>query len=125
MKRKILLVEDSPILIDGITNMLATTDNAVVDDFATTQKAAISLLDDTEYDIMIVDIELASGNGFEVVKHAQSEAYLHKPPVFVMLTNNATNDYRRYAKRIGVDYFYDKSMEFDLAIEKIEQLSKQ
>ena len=37
-----------------------------------------------------------------------------------MLTNHANAQYRRLAKDLGVKYFFDKSMDFDLAIETIE-----
>ncbi len=124
MKKKILLVEDSAILREGINNMLAAEDISI-DDFAVSQQEAISLLDKKQYDVMIVDIELTQGNGFEVVKHALSNDYPYKRPTFIMLTNNAYKHYRDFAKKLGIDYFYDKSMEFDLAIEKIELLALQ
>lgn len=124
MKKKILLVEDSPILREGINNMLAAEEISI-DDFAVSAQEAISLLDNKQYDMMIVDIELTQGNGFEVVKHTLSKDYAYKPPVFIMLTNNAFKYYRDFAKSLGIDYFFDKSMEFDLAIEKIESLALQ
>ena len=124
MKKKILLVEDSPILREGINNMLAAEEISI-DDFAISQQEAISLLDNKQYDMMIVDIELTQGNGFEVVKHTLSKDYPYKPPVFIMLTNNAFKYYRDFARSLGIDYFFDKSMEFDLAIEKIESLALQ
>jgi hypothetical protein len=37
-----------------------------------------------------------------------------------MLTNHANSQYRKLAKELGVNYFFDKSMDFDLAIETIE-----
>lgn len=125
MKKKILLVEDSPILREGINNMLASSDEVSIDDFAVSQQDAISLLDNKQYDMMIVDIQLAQGNGFEVVKHTLAKDYPYKPPIFIMLTNNAYKYYRDFAKSLGIDYFFDKSMEFDLAIEKIESLALQ
>ena len=125
MRKKILLVEDSAILREGINNMLSSSGKAEIDDFAVSQQDAISLLEHKQYDLMIVDIELAEGNGFEVVKHTLSDAYPHEPPVFVMLTNNAFKYYRDFARSLGIKYFFDKSMEFDLAIEKIEALASQ
>ena len=37
-----------------------------------------------------------------------------------ILTNHANSHYRSMAKDLGVHYFFDKSMDFDLAIEAIE-----
>ena len=87
---------------------------------AETQQDAISLLDSTQFDIVLLDIELALGNGFEVIKHIQHKNYLFKRPILMMLTNHADAYYRSLADDLGVHYFFDKSMDFDLAIEAIE-----
>ncbi len=91
----------------------------VIENFAATQTEAIKLLDTQQFDMMLVDIELSAGNGFEVIKHTLTADYAFKPPVFVMLTNHTYAHYRNSAKQLGVTYFFDKSMEFDLAVETI------
>ena len=91
-----------------------------VNGIAATQNCAINSLDEQQFDMLLVDIELAEGNGFEFVRHTQKETYSFKPPLFVMLTNHTNPHYRRIAKELGVHYFFDKLMDFDLAIETIE-----
>lgn len=119
--KQVLLVEDSPILRQSIKEMLNDCSNIVLDDFATTQQEAIRLLNTNHYDLMIVDIELAEGNGFEVVKHTMSEAYTQNRPTPVMLTNHTSRYYRLLAHQLNIKYFFDKSMDFEKAIETIEQ----
>ena len=121
---RVLLVEDSKILREAIKEMLKDCARVNIDDHATNKLEAISLLDTKEYDFMIADIELAEGNGFEVVKHTLSPDYKFKRPLTLMLTNHAHGYYKSIAKQLGVKYFYDKSMDFETAIQTIEEESK-
>ena len=116
---KVLLVEDSEILRNVIKESLMECKGLLVENFAATQTEAIALLDAQKFDMILVDIELSEGNGFEVIKHTLTADYPFKPPVFVMLTNHIYPHYRNSAKQLGVTYFFDKSMEFDLAVETI------
>jgi DNA-binding NarL/FixJ family response regulator len=117
---KVLLVEDSILIRNTLIEILNNDGNLTVNGIAATQNSAIVLLDEQQFDMLLVDIELADGNGFEVIRHTQKANYPFKPPVLVMLTNHANPQYRKLAKELGVNYFFDKSMDFDLAIETIE-----
>ncbi len=117
---KVLLVEDSILIRDALIEVLSSAGDLTVKGVAATQNGAIALLNEQQFDMLLVDIELAEGNGFEVIKHTLAKEYGFKQPVFVMLTNHANAQYRRLAKDLGVKYFFDKSMDFDLAIETIE-----
>lgn len=121
---QVLLVEDSPILRESIKEMLSECENVVVDEFAETEQQAIDLLDKKQFDMMIVDIELAQGNGFEVVKHTRKSAYSLNPPTAIMLTNHGNFYYKKLAKLYGVEYFFDKSMQFEEALHIIDIESK-
>ncbi len=117
---KVLLVEDSILIRNTLIEILNSNSNLTVNGMAGTQNSAIALLDEQQFDMLLVDIELAEGNGFEVIRHTLRANYPFKPPVLVMLTNHANTQYRKLAKELGVNYFFDKSMDFDLAIETIE-----
>jgi DNA-binding NarL/FixJ family response regulator len=120
---RVLLVEDSPILRESIREMLSSNKHIEIEDFAETQDEAISLLEKKQFDLMIVDIELAEGNGFNVVNHSQLATYKYKPPIALMLTNHGNSYYRVLAKNAGAKYFFDKSMQFEDAIQTIEDES--
>lgn len=117
---KMLLVEDSTLLREVLFETINALDNVAVDGTADTQHRAIELLNQKSFDILLLDIELAQGNGFEVIKHIQNEPQSFGTPILMMLTNHAHPHYRTLAKNLGVHYFFDKSMDFDLAIEAIE-----
>lgn len=123
MNTKVLLVEDSKVLREALMDMLSDCPNLSVEDFATTQEDAISILNSKPFDLIIADIELARGNGFEVISHTQQESYPYRPPEVIMLTNHANAYYRKVAKKLGIKHFYDKSMDFETAISTIETVA--
>lgn len=116
---KILLVEDSKLLREAISDMLSGYENISIEDIATTKSEASRLLDKKQYDLVVADIELAEGNGFDVIKHTLQDSYAFKPPTVVMLTNHANRYYRNMASSLNIKYFYDKSMDFEAAIQSI------
>ncbi len=117
---KMLLVEDSTLLREVLFETINNLKNLSVEGMAATQTKAIALLNEKQFDILLLDIELSEGNGFEVIKHTQKSHYPFNPPILMMLTNHANPHYRSLAKDLGVHYFFDKSMDFDLAIQAIE-----
>jgi DNA-binding NarL/FixJ family response regulator len=117
---QVLLIEDSALLREAIIEVLSDS-KVNFKHVATTQLDAIALLDKETFDFMIVDIELAQGNGFEVIKHVMRPDYPFTRPTAMILTNHAHPHYRQRAKDLGVKYFFDKSMDFDSAIDTIEE----
>ena len=117
---KMLLVENSSLLREVLFEVISNLKNLSIEGMAATQTKAISLLKEKQFDILLLDIELSEGNGFDVIKHTKKPNYPFKPPILMMLTNHANSHYRSLAKDLGVDYFFDKSMDFDLAIQAIE-----
>lgn len=123
LSMKVLLIEDSRLLRYVIIENLNDAKNISIEHFAETQSQALHLLDSQQFDLMLVDIELADGNGFEVIKHVLKDDYAFKRPVSVILTNNVDPIYRKLAKTLGVDYFFDKSLEFEDAMELVRHVA--
>lgn len=122
---RLLLVEDSALIRDVIVEMLHDCDQLAIRDIATTSDEAIELLNAHEYDMVVVDIELAAGTGFDVVRHTQQQEYHFKTPDIVMLTNHGNSYYRNLARTMGIEYFFDKSLQFDECIDVIQQHASQ
>ena len=117
---KVMLVEDSSLLRDAIIDILSDCPGLTFEGVALTQDDAIAQLYQQEFDLLLVDIELAQGNGFEVIKATQQADFPFAKPQYLILTNHAYPQYRQLAEALGVKYFFDKSMDFDMAIETIE-----
>ena len=107
----VFLVEDSPLLLPRLEDLLGTIPGArLIGQAAGAQQAIAAILADTP-DVVVLDIRLEEGNGFDVLKALRKSA----PQVAVyVLTNFPTEPYRRKAASLGARGFFDKSNHFHL-----------
>ena len=71
--------------------------------------------------MVVIDVALSRGNGFDVLKSLRD----HPPtklPLRVVLTNYTLAAYRKAAKRLGADYFLDKSSQIPELLRLIRSL---
>ena len=120
---RLLLVEDSCLLQERVLEALAEYLPGVPVDTAQTQDGALTQLTQHDYGLLIADIELAQGNGFEVIRQSRALKGTQAPRV-VILSNHANNHYRKLAHDLGVQHIFDKSMQFDEAMALISQLAR-
>lgn len=67
--QKILYVEDDLSLIDGLQYTLETSGYAV--DNARTIKEALELFRSNSYDLLLLDVTLPDGSGFDICKEVR------------------------------------------------------
>jgi|SRR5262245_24201250 len=65
---KILIVDDHPVVRDGLTAQLQSEPDLVVCGQAEDVPSAIAVLDSTRPDVAIVDISLKAGSGLEIIR---------------------------------------------------------
>lgn len=118
---QVMLVEDSALIREALIDALASSPVANFEGFATTADDAVTALRARQYDIAVVDIELARGTGFDVLLNINQSDFPYPPPISIVLTNHAHPVYKYQAELLGVRHFFDKSMHFDEAIDAIEQ----
>lgn len=75
---RILLVEDDKSIVESLSAFLVSEGFKV--DTANGQKKAVGLIEEYLYDILLVDISLADGNGFAVCMAAKEKGY---PVIFL------------------------------------------
>jgi CheY-like chemotaxis protein len=108
VERRVLLVEDSEVLSRRLVDLLADPGTVAVAAHAATQSEALSRLRDATFDVMVVDIELAEGNGVAVVRNVRQLYPADAQPLIVVLTNYASDFVRDHCYAAGADYFLDK-----------------
>jgi DNA-binding NarL/FixJ family response regulator len=90
--------------------MLDAVPGASVVGEATRADAAIRDILATRPDVVVLDLSLADGSGFDVLRAVHHQA----PEIdFYMLSNFAADPYRQLAERLGARDFFDKSKEFE------------
>lgn len=107
---KVFLVEDSPLVLRRLEALVASVPGATVAGHADTAQAAVAGILAGLPDVVLLDIRLAGGTGYEVLREVRSRA----PQVdCYMLSSHATAPYRRLAAECGAADFFDKSTEFE------------
>lgn len=104
---RILIVEDDPVLADGLTRSLKANDYAV--DHAPTGTHADHVLTSESYDLVILDLGLPKIDGFEVLRRLRRRG--SKIPVLVLSARDALED-RVRGLDLGADDYLVKP--FDL-----------
>ena len=108
--QKVFLVEDSQPVRRRIAALLDATGVTEIVGEATTAREAIAQILELRPDAVVLDLNLAQGSGFDVLRVVHEVA----PEIdFYMLSNFASEPYRRYAEQLGARGFFDKSSEFE------------
>lgn len=107
---RVYLVEDSPAILERLEALLASVDGTRTVGRASRAADAIKGILAEHPDMVVLDLKLAEGSGFDVLRAVHRAA----PDVDVyMLTNFASEPYRRLAERLGARDFFDKTTEFE------------
>jgi DNA-binding NarL/FixJ family response regulator len=117
---RIYLVEDSP----RIQRILASAIEEAGAELAGCSDDAQTAISDVfvmQPDLILIDISLASGSGFDVLRALQDHS-LTPGASKVVLTNYAYAEYEELSARLGADRFFDKSLEMAQAVEFIGRL---
>ncbi len=113
-ERRILLIEDSAVLSRRLIDLLTEPGRVFVAAQAATQSEALQRLRESSFDVLVVDIELAEGNGVAVIRQVRALYPPSVQPVIVVLTNYASDFVRDHCFAAGADYFLDKMRDIAL-----------
>jgi DNA-binding NarL/FixJ family response regulator len=107
---QVFIVEDSSLVRARLVDMLDSIPGASVVGQASCAEAAIREIVAGRPDVVVLDVNLAEGSGFDVLRAVCERA----PEIdFYMLSNFAADPYRQLAARLGARAFFDKSKEFE------------
>ena len=104
---QVYVVEDSTVMRRLIGSAVAAAGAELIGDSADAE-SAIDALSKLRPDLVLIDIALKSGTGFDVLEALQSLESKIKP-IKVVLTNHANPEYEAMSYRMGANGFFDKS----------------
>ncbi|MEO8145798.1 MAG: response regulator [Betaproteobacteria bacterium] len=114
---RVFVVEDSPLIRERLAAMIEQA-GATSAGHAHGVAAAIEAILAGRPDIVILDIQLSDGTGFDVLRAIRDQA----PEIGIYLfSNSAAYPYRQLAERLGAKGFFDKSREFGLMCDAVAQ----
>ena len=106
-----LVVEDSPQISERLVELVTVPNKVEVVATAATEDEALAACDKYTLALAIVDLQLAQGTGFGVIRRLRAATGAH-PACIVVLTNHAVPALKVAAFEAGADYFLDKSKDF-------------
>jgi DNA-binding NarL/FixJ family response regulator len=120
---RIFLVEDSPDVRDLIMESLAEIPGVFLAGYSETEQDASMRLEEEDYDVLILDIQLKQGNGMNLLQSLARSGKRRHDELKIIFSNHVSSTYRRVGSQYGVQFFFDKSSEFTKLRSLIERLS--
>lgn len=112
MKRKmtVLIADDSPAIVERLTEMLKEIPGLQYVGEAQTVQETIRIVQEKRPDALILDLQMPGGSGLDVLRAIRPKL----PALRVLVcTNYSTLQHREECVAAGSDSFVDKSTEFE------------
>lgn len=121
-KKKILIIEDDSFTIKLYTRLLNDAGFDVVS--TPTAKDFIPLAKREKPALIIADLMLADGNGFDVIKNIRAAAQLKKTPIITLSNLGQETDISEAISKGSNKYFVKSNTRFEEVIEAVKTLTK-
>jgi DNA-binding NarL/FixJ family response regulator len=116
---KVLLVDDHALIRSGVAAALAQKNFEVVAE-ASSVRQGLAMLNTHKPEITLIDINLGSGSGIDLIKQAKKDGTSSK---FVVLTMHDDNQTLELAKAAGAVAFITKSAPTDRLLEVVQSVA--
>jgi len=120
---RVLLVEDLPRVQLMLRELIEEPGRFEVVGVADTEDQAVSMYEQREPEVVVVDLNLRSGTGMGVLQRIRQIKSAVRP-LLIVLTNHTLPVLRNACEKAGADHFLDKSREFAQVRTLIEQRAK-
>lgn len=119
---RIFLVEDNAVAQAHVREALGTIPGLEFVHVARTADEARRWLAENRdgWDLAVIDLFLASGHGFDVLRHCRSREARQRA---VVLSNYTRDPVREHARNAGADAVFDKSFELENLVAWCEQMA--
>jgi DNA-binding NarL/FixJ family response regulator len=118
---RVLLVEDSRVLTERLTEAIQQITDVSLIGTADTEAAAVAVVKSESVDVIILDLHLRQGTGFGVMR---ALAMKQPPPRIIILTNYDLPEYRKTALALGATHFLDKARDYDRLPEVLHEIGE-
>ncbi|MCP5064875.1 MAG: response regulator [Ignavibacteriae bacterium] len=117
---QVLIVDDSKVFRSRLVELLSTNNksNKIVE--AGNIIEAQEILVEYSPDLLITDIRMQGGSGFDLIKELDGKS---QDMTKVVITNYTEEQYRKKALNSGADYFIDKSHDMEKLLQLYDSFS--
>jgi DNA-binding NarL/FixJ family response regulator len=114
---RVLLVEDSPVLAERLRESIDCLENIEVIGVVADESSAVAAARQQHADVIVLDLQLKEGTGFGVVQRLGKTR-----PKVIVFTNYMLAEYKRRASALGIEYFLNKSRDYERLPQLIQEL---
>lgn len=118
---KVLLIEDTRLTVDVLTDLIQSVPYHLSLVVADTEQEGVKSALENHPDIVIIDLVLKQGIGFNVLRRITD---MEPKPTAIVLTNFALPKYKQYALLNGAEYFLDKARDLETLPSLIESIAR-
>lgn len=97
---KIVIVDDHPLVRRGLASVISMQPNVEFAGEATNSQEALQVIEETQPDLVLIDLKLADESGLDVIKMARTRGIVSK---FILLTSSASREDFLKAEEVLVD----------------------
>lgn len=120
MKKKVLLAEDEPNIVESLTFLLERAGFEVAVEMD--GRAALTTALDKPPDVLVLDVMLPEMDGYEILRQLRSDPRAENLPV-LMLTAKGQREDRETALECGADLFITKPFANAELVAAVEELA--
>ncbi|HWP82110.1 MAG TPA: response regulator transcription factor [Bacteroidota bacterium] len=118
----VFIVDDSEIIQERLVTSLSKIPSVAVVGAVGTQREALEYLQKTVPDVVVLDLELSDGTGYDVLRELRTQP---DRPIFVVFTRHDAAVHRIRSLELGADLFLDKAHEFTVLADFVSWLARQ
>ena len=118
---KVLLIEDDKNISETVVEMLELNNMDV--DCVHNCDRALHYLSNTQPDVIVSDVMLPDGNGFDILKFLKNETTIIDYIPFIFLSGMSTREDIRYGMNLGADDYLTKPFQYKELINTIHSVS--
>lgn len=120
---RVFLVEDSVLLHEMVIGAVTDPGRIEIAGCADSERRSIDGVNRSLPDVVIVDICLREGSGLNVLRSISQMIWI-RLPVMIVLTSHPCPECAKACRRLGADYFFDKTTEFEDVSHLLETLAE-
>ena len=115
----VFIVDDSPQITEMLSELFSDPGHVEIVGSADAAPNAIEQIQLFNPDVVVVDLQLKDGNGFDVIKAIRLLQQAQNT-VIILFTNHASRELQKHGTDLGADFFLDKSTDHAKILEILQ-----
>lgn len=117
---RVLIIDDHAVVREGLKHVISRQIDMIVAGEAATCAESLRLLDEQRFDVVVCDVKLPDGQGWDVLKYVKSKP---EPVPVLMLSAFSDEQYAVQALKTGADGYINKGVPAETLVAAIRRLA--